>query len=281
MDNLHKLQETLAHSLNYPQAANAELQLAINNASPLAVHQRLAIYRNSFIVALVKTLGDTYTVCKKIVGEEFFQAMGHIYIQQTPSRSANIHNYGESLATFIQGFPAAQTLPYLASVAELEWALHIAGQVENKQRLNVDSLSHISEANYEKVVFKLLPGSALITSDYPIHSIWEFNQKSNEDETIDLTIDGVKLLVYPDLIGPQMTVLTELEWQMLSGIQAGLTIAQLGDNLEEKEQQPFIQALAGFMHKGWLVDFSLPFETALRGPPQGERTRVKANPFTP
>ena len=50
----------------------------------------LLIYRRAVIGTLVRTLGAIHPVCKKLVGDEFFDAMGRVYARQTPSESPDL-----------------------------------------------------------------------------------------------------------------------------------------------------------------------------------------------
>src|SRR5262245_41237484 len=68
----------------------------LRTTPPLSDPQRLAIYKDSFTTSLINTLGNTYEVCRKLTGDEFFNAMAEIYVRQTPSLSADIGEYGGS-----------------------------------------------------------------------------------------------------------------------------------------------------------------------------------------
>jgi hypothetical protein len=82
--------------------------------------QRFAIYRNNVVVGLVDALADTYPVTQELVGEAFFRAMVREFVRAAPPRSPVLALYGQGFAEFIESFPPAAGLPYLAEVARLE-----------------------------------------------------------------------------------------------------------------------------------------------------------------
>ncbi len=188
----------------------------------------MAIYRNSTMGALIKNLRDTYSVSRKIVGDEFFNAMAYHYVKATPSRSRNISDYGGNFHDFISKFPPVRSLPYLADVAILEWAWHQAFWGPEQKTHGLSLLTEVNEAEYPKVVFALPENCSLIASQYPIHLIWQTNQEDYAgDKQVDLGWGGVKLLVWRRDLAVQVDVLMEAEWRLLSGIEAGMTVGKL------------------------------------------------------
>ena len=85
---------------------------------------RLQIYRNNVFTSLTDALEDIYPVVARLVGNEFFSYAAHEYIVRYPSRSGNLHEFGDRLPGFLGGFPPAKDLGYLADVAHLEWTWH-------------------------------------------------------------------------------------------------------------------------------------------------------------
>jgi len=222
-------------------------------ASPsLTVQQKVAIYRNSSIASLVKILRGTYPVCCKIVGEEFFNAMAEIYVRQTPSRCANIKDYGATFNLFIEEFPHTQPLPYLASVASLEWACSRASESADYNPLNVQMLAQVPSEHYPQIIFQLPPGSTLLSSSYSIKQIWEFNQDDYQGaDTINLTEVGEKLFIWRQGVNLHIDALQEQEWQLLTAIKNQLTVAELCNCFGTYAPKQ----LTKFMQRGWVAGF--------------------------
>ena len=83
---------------------------------------RFAVYRNTVAVGLVGALEASFPVTLRLVGEDFFRAMVRVYVGRTKPASPLLFLYGADLPAFIEGFPPAAEVPYLADAARLEVA---------------------------------------------------------------------------------------------------------------------------------------------------------------
>lgn len=86
----------------------------------------IAVYRNARRAILRNALAGAYPVCRALVGEDCFDALVQDTLLAQPSRSPNLHHYGDALPAVIARSPLADSVPYLADVAMLEWRVHWA-----------------------------------------------------------------------------------------------------------------------------------------------------------
>jgi hypothetical protein len=176
----------------------AELQRefvgAVVNGAPAAAlgivgadaERRLARYRNNRRSNLRGALRSTYPVVAQLVGDEFFAYLADGFIDQYPSRSANLEDYGNEFAAFIAGFAAAQTLPYLADVARLELLIE---QVLTAPAAVVTLASATGAVTCDGPV-------RLLRSPYPVQRIWQVNQPDWQgDAGVNLGEGPVSLLI--------------------------------------------------------------------------------------
>ena len=82
--------------------------------------RRFAVYRNNVIVSLIDALADTFAVTQELVGEAFFRAMAREFAYANPPTSPLLAFYGDTLPDYIEHFPPAASVPYLADVARLD-----------------------------------------------------------------------------------------------------------------------------------------------------------------
>lgn len=112
-------------SLQNLQAELAEAILANDPATTIVLPvEHLRIYQNNIESNLVKTLKNTYPLITKLLGDDFFQTTACHYIAYYPSRSGNLHDYGEYFSDFLAEHPPVKHLCYLAEVALFEWSCH-------------------------------------------------------------------------------------------------------------------------------------------------------------
>ena len=158
--------------------------------------QRLNIYSNNVAISLRNALRAVYPVIHKLVGDEFFGAMSRDFIANYPSRSGNLHDFGEQLSSFIGSFAPAGELVYLADVAKLEWAYHSVFHAQNSQIFNIEKLQQVHPSDYGNLIFSLSPASRLVRSPFPILRIWEANQEYNQSELNDpISLDEGETLI--------------------------------------------------------------------------------------
>jgi len=151
--------------------------------------QRFAIYRNNVVVGLVDALADTYPVTQELVGEAFFRAMVREFVRAAPPRSPVLALYGQGFAEFIESFPPAAGLPYLAEVARLEMlrvrAWHAADAVPVTHKALATALAD-PEA-LPQVGFTLVPALQLLASRHAVVSLWAAHQS----EAAALELSGI------------------------------------------------------------------------------------------
>ncbi|MDE1990781.1 MAG: putative DNA-binding domain-containing protein, partial [Betaproteobacteria bacterium] len=135
--------------------------------------EALDIYRNNWRHNLRGALAGAYPVLVQVVGEAFFRQLALRFMEENPSTSGNLHDYGAALPAFLARFAPAQSLPYLPDLAALEWACHCAYFAEEDSPLE------------------------LLHSPYPVAAIWRAHQPgAPEDFRIDLGDGPCRVLVY-------------------------------------------------------------------------------------
>ena len=101
---------------------------------------RLAVYRGNVYANCTKALASAFPVVRKIVGEEFFEALAREFVHRHPSRSGDLNRYGDVFADFLAVFPHTADLPYLPDVARMEWLVHRAHFAEDPPALDLSFL---------------------------------------------------------------------------------------------------------------------------------------------
>ena len=222
----------------------------------LTTEEQITIYRNSVIGCMIHALRQTYPVCNKLVGEQFFDVMATQFIHKHPSLSPDIGNYGESFADFIADFKPAKALVYLTDIARLEWAWERAFRAVDHPGLDLQSLGQCDAEKQNSLHFQLSPGSHLIASDYPIAKIWQLNQDDYQgDETIDLDRGGDKLLIWRQGFDMRIDLLNDDEWQFLSAIQQDRAFIDICEIFAEDDAVNIETLMPICVQRGWIADF--------------------------
>jgi hypothetical protein len=193
MHALRRLQFAFAEAVFNPSNARVAQRVRANGLDPV---RRAQVYHNNMFVGLTGALEAVYPVVQRLVGSDFFRFAAAEYIQDHPSRSGNLHGYGERFADFLTALPGAADLRYLPDVARLEWAYHEVFHAPSSPSLDFTALQALSASSWERLGFELHPASRLIESDYPVLHIWQVNQDDyTGDQQVDLAEGGERGMV--------------------------------------------------------------------------------------
>ena len=177
-------QSAFAQALLNPDLPCPSGLITCNGSDPAT---RFAVYRNNVMVSLIDALADTYPVVQTLVGEDFFRAMAKVFAQTTPPRTAVMAYYGRDFAAFIDAFPPAASVPYLADVARLEMARVMAYHAADVEPVTTEVL-HAALADPAQLLslrLVLHPSVHVITSTFSVFSIWAAHQTETSLPCVD------------------------------------------------------------------------------------------------
>jgi len=251
---LKKLQDDFYQAIFHPNEETIkQASTYIVGTDALTEEDRLSIYRDSILGGITAGLTGIFPVCVKLVGEKYFTHMVAGYLKEYPSGSPDLGNYGEHLPTYIAQFKPAKALVYLSDVAKLEWAWHQAFNAPDEHDLTVDSasselevesalkpvsklkplseLDHVAEDSFPDIRFKVVSSASLISSDYPVHHIWQVNQNDYEGgQSVSLDEGQAKLLVWRSAdYGMRVDALNENEYRFIEGLLEGKTFGYIAE----------------------------------------------------
>ena len=184
--------------------------------------RRLRVYRNNAVLGLTGALEAVYPVVRRVVGEGFFRYAAAQYIARYPSRSGDLHAFGEHFPVFLQSFDPAAELAYLPDVARLEWAYHQVFHAASHPLLDLATLAQVPVERRETLRFQIHPAARLLESAFPILRIWQINQDDHTDDPpVDLSEGGVKLLIVRrENLDIEFRSLEDSEFSLLSTLAA-------------------------------------------------------------
>lgn len=228
-------------------------------AGGVAPGERLAVYRNNVLHNYHEALRAVYPVVERLVGEEFFGHAARRYARAAPSRSGDIQAFGESFPRFLAELPGAAELVYLPDTARLEWLVHEAFHAAEHPPLGLAALGAVPAARYPELRFALHPSCRLLASPWPVHRVWEVNQPGRSgEETVDLRMGGVKLLVWRPRFEVELVPLAPGEHALLEALAAGRSLGAACDAaLAAEAGFDIAAALRGRAAQGVLARFAL------------------------
>jgi hypothetical protein len=188
------LQQAFTAALTDPAApAPAGLTTARGAADP----KRFAVYRNNLVAGLGKALESRFPVTLRLVGDDFFRGMARAFIEVNRPRSPLIAEYGDELPSFIEGFGAAASVPYLADVARLEVMWSRAYHAADAEPFSIDALAALPAEELAAARLTPHPSAAILCSAWPVGSIWAAHQQADVKPVGHVRAETV-LVVRPD-----------------------------------------------------------------------------------
>jgi Putative DNA-binding domain len=151
--------------------------VAHNSGRP---QKRFAVYRNNMMVSLLSALEARFPATRKIAGEEFFKAAARRFIAAEPPRSPVMMFYGDAFPSYLADFAPARSVPYLADVARLESARTRTYHAADAKPLTRDALAAAPLDALIGMRFTLHPSLEIVSSSYPIVTIFAMNSGSME-----------------------------------------------------------------------------------------------------
>jgi len=165
MASLRELQRSFAAALRDPAVA-----------CPVLPPANLAVYRNNASITFRETLEHTYPVLHRRVGDDYFRQLAAQYRQVFPSRQGDLHWVGRDFAAFIHEHLAGTDYAWLADLAQLEWLRAESGVAAESPALDAEALASIAPEHLEGLTFGLQPSLRLLSSPFPVFSVWRSNQ---------------------------------------------------------------------------------------------------------
>ena len=142
----------------------------------------LQIYRANARASAARGLASNFPTVAALLGEANFQALAQSYWSQHPQRQGDLAEWGDELAAFIALQPGLQTWPYLADCARLDWAVHRCERAADSM-FDAASMGRLAgnesgtdtdtdtDTDLASLRLQFMPGTALITSDWPLQLI--------------------------------------------------------------------------------------------------------------
>jgi len=197
----------------------------------------ITVYRNNVRAAYLRVLHDTFPVLHRLVGEEFFRYLAHEYFHTHPPSCPLVARYGDGLPGFLRAFEPASGLPYLPDIARLELAWLGSYHAAEADCMEPERFFTLLGEDPDANMFQLHPSVRLISSPFPIHTIWLHN-KSESAEKLRLPEFGECVVIKRPAHRVFTETTSEPVWAALKALQQGnsfsaaLTAAMNDDNAD-------------------------------------------------
>ncbi len=158
--------------------------------------QGMSIYSQSILGNQLSSLKSTYPALLNLIGEESFELITTSYLQQQNNYAADIGELGLKLPEYLQTHAICDMLPYIAELADFEWAWSLAF---NNESIQIDQgLNEQLTIQEARIILRATPLLHLRAYDYEIDQIWQSCQQDFKGDFKQINTDEspTHLLIY-------------------------------------------------------------------------------------
>ena len=217
-----------------------------------AFSRGLQVYQANAGALAERALAAAFPTVQELLSEESFAHLARAFWKQAPPERGEVGTWGADLVGFLAAVPDLAGEPYLADVARLEWAVHLA-QLAQDCDLDAGSLAVLAEHDPANIWLRPKPGTQVLGSTHPVVSIWQAHRQpavAGHDRF------ALVRQAFADLAA-QTALVWRDAWQVqvvaLDGAEAALTLALCqGQSLGAALHQA-AAVEPGFEFEPWLV----------------------------
>ena len=224
------------------QRFQADFAAALASSDPAArpkglagqAADRFSVYRNNFYHGVSQQLGEAYPVVRRLVGDAFFFAAARAFLEAHPPRTRSLVLFGSEFPAFLEGFPPAASLPYLADVARLERAWLEALHSADAAPLAPGCLTVEDEA-LAGMRFAAHPAARIVTSDFPIFDLWHANRAHADAGPLSLQAVAQSALVTRARLRVEVRALSPAQSAFVRALFAGHAVATAHETAVQRD----------------------------------------------
>jgi hypothetical protein len=158
--------------------------------------ERIAIYRNNFLIGLGEALKANFPVTLQLLGHAFFEQAAHRFILAHPPRSPCLFEYGTEFPGYLRDLPELSALPYIADVARFELARIASYNASIERYLTAEILGSLPPDELDALSIRMARHVQVVPVTAPVQDLWQAHQAPEPDlSAIDMTSRPHVLLV--------------------------------------------------------------------------------------
>jgi len=240
----------------------SELEKVVSRSNNLTAEERVGIYANAYYARLLECMGESFSVLKRVVGDELFNEFAFGYLQRYPSQSYTLGKLTDRFADYL-----VETKPddapwadCLVDIARLEWTVWDVFDGPGIEKLSIPTAEHwqaIDPERFADTKLELSASMRLMQFAFPINDFYTDARRDEAGDVPDLPAPTEQWLAITrrdyvvrryELDKSQYTLLCALQ----AGRPVGEAIEQAAD-VSDMETQAFSNALQRWFRQ-WAHD---------------------------
>lgn len=186
------------------------------------------VYRSSSRGTRARALRDVYPVCRRLVGDNCFDAMAADCVRHYPSRHADLNQFGSAFVDLTEELTrrsaAFSELPWLPDLVRLEWLCHTLYYRDEDPPLHLDLLNRL---NSSQLMISPAKRVAWMRSKWPVHQIWTLHRLPYVPPLMHIAAGDWFIVAERHATGTSAGATDEALWQLLDACDTPMCIDEL------------------------------------------------------
>lgn len=199
----------------------------------------LSVYRNHHRISLCAALAMTFPTVSLLIGEEAFRVLASRFLQCQPPLQPWLAEYGAAFGEYLDGEMLVKSLPYLADIARLDWAINRATTAPDAVALDADLLSVLTPDQLAELSVKAHPSLTLLWSNFPLPDIYRLAHGGGDAGAITLDSGGARLMVWRHHNATMTASVSRQAFEALKVLACGGQILSACEQLSQAELPAF------------------------------------------
>jgi len=132
---------------------------------------RLAIHRRHYHASLIETLRGRFPATAWLIGDAAVTTAAAAFVIAHPPRVFCMAEFGETFPEYLASRPGLDSVPYLASFAQLEWLIGRVSVSVSAPALGLEWVSQQDPERLGSATLRLQPGVVYLRSDWTIDAL--------------------------------------------------------------------------------------------------------------
>ena len=136
---------------DYLLSRNDDIYACIVDDERVSKNTRLEIYKNAYVIRLIKCIETDHPMLGKYLGDELFETMANGYINSHPSKYTSLRNYCDYLPVYLCKTEPFISAPILAEIATFERTMLNSFDSADDMRATIEELKSIKSEKWPAI----------------------------------------------------------------------------------------------------------------------------------
>lgn len=255
MNQLAKLQHTFQDYLLKPEPSASNTWVSAKGRA--APETQLSIYSFAYHARLTEVLTKDFPAVLVAIGEEYFNELTTIYIEQHPSTFFSLRDFGAGFADFINNLIQQQSkwkeMPWLYELAVFDWSLGQAFDAADDDIFTEQDMATIAPESWPELKFKLHSSVQRLNFEWNIIEMWQALMAEIPTEVTATKDESSPWLVWRENLSTHFRSMEQDEKIAFDKLKQGRSFTDICESLANVINEDEVPMHAASLLKGWIL----------------------------